>query len=195
MIAKLSSIHPYDSYTLKTITKKLVLLLALATGQQAQTLSLLRLSQIVINDEKLILRIPDRIKTSAPGRAQPFFCFSCFKNHENFCITHLTEEYIKRTRDLQPSGCDSFFISWNKPHKASTAQTISHWMRQGLGDCGIDTSIFTAHSTRYASTSKAASLDLIKRAAGWTGESHFRKTFYNRPIINPEDFCNAVLFS
>ncbi|XP_011858134.1 PREDICTED: uncharacterized protein LOC105555705 [Vollenhovia emeryi] len=97
VIAKLSSIYPYDSFTLIVITKKLVLLLALATGQRAQTLASLRLSQISVR-EKMIMRIPDWIKTSAPGRAQPFFCFSRFTDHENLCIVRLVEHYLTITR-------------------------------------------------------------------------------------------------
>lgn len=196
VIAKLSSVYPYDSVALDVITKKLVLLLALGTGHRIQTLASLRISQISL-DEKLIIRIPDRIKTSAPGRPQPFFCFSRFENHKNLCIVHLMEHYLKRTRMLRPSSCDFLFISFNKPFKAVTSQTVGRWIKQELKECGINTSVFSAHSTRHASTSRAAekgvSLDLIKRAAGWTGESQIFAKFYNRPIVSPEDFSNAVL--
>lgn len=195
VIAKLALIYPYDSYPLKAVTRKMVLLLALATGQRVQTLASLRISQIII-DEKLVIRVPDRIKTSAPGRTQPFFSFSRFKDRENLCIVRITEYYLDKTRDLRPSECDSLFISCNKPYKAVTAQTVSRWIRQELQQCGVDTTKFTAHSTRHASTSCAAkkgvTLDLIKRAAGWTGESRIFARFYNKPIINTEDFSNAI---
>lgn len=196
VIAKLSTIHPYNAIDLKTITKKLVILLALSTGHRAQTLSSIRISQISLKD-KLIIKVPDRIKTSTPGRAQPLFCFSRFIGHENLCIVQLTEAYLKITKRLRPPTCDSLFISLYKPYKSVSPQTISRWIRKGLEECGVDTSIFSAHSTRHASTSRAAekgvSLDLIKRAAGWTGQSRVFANFYNRPILNPEDFSNAVL--
>ena len=51
---------------------------------------------------------------------------------------------------------------------------------------GIDTAIFTAHSTRTASTSCAKAKGLpshvIMEAAGWHSESTFAK-FYNKCII------------
>jgi len=195
VIAKLASIYPYERLSLKDITKKLVLLLALATGHRAQTLSLIRISQISL-DEKLI--IPDRIKTSASGRSQPFFLFSRFINHENLCVIHLMEHYIELTKALRPSTCDFLFISFSKPHKAVSSQTIGRWIRLSLKECGINTSFFSAHSTRHASTSQAASkgvsTDIIKRATGWTGESQVFANFYNRPFLNPE-FSNAVLLS
>lgn len=198
VISKLSAIYPYDSCTLSTLTKKLVLLLALATGQRVQTLFLLRLSHISLVD-RLIIRVPDRIKTSAPDRSQPFFVFSRFREHENLCIVQLIENYLAKTKSLRPASMDFLFISLTRPYKAVTAQTVSRWIRQGLEECGIDTSMFSAHSTRHASTSRAAQRgvtpDLIKRAAGWTGESRVFANFYNRPIINLEDFSNAVLLS
>lgn len=196
VIAKLALIYPYDSIGMSVITRKLVLLLALGTGQRAQTLASLRTSQIFL-DEKLTILVPDRIKTSAPGRSQPYFCCSRFEGHENLCIVRLMEHYMNRTRDLRQPICDSLLIALNKPHKGVTSQTISRWIKQELDECGVDTSRFTAHSTRHASTSRAAakgiSLDLIKRAAGWTGESRVFARFYNRPVINPEEFSNAVL--
>lgn len=198
VISKLSVIYPYEGVSLKDITKKLILLLALATGHRAQTLSLLRTSQISL-EEKLIIRVPDRIKTSAPGRSQPLFLFSRFTNHENLCIVRLMEHYLELTRELRPSTCDFLFISFSKPYKAVSSQTIGRWIRLALADCGINTSIFSAHSTRHASTSQAASKrvssDIIKRAAGWTGESRVFANFYNRPLLNPEEYSNAVLLS
>ncbi|KYM99629.1 hypothetical protein ALC62_09631, partial [Cyphomyrmex costatus] len=196
VIAKLALIFPYDSLSLAVITRKLVLLLALSSGQRAQTFSSIRLSQISLN-EKLIIRIPDRIKTSAPGRYQPLLCFSRFASHENLCIVRLIEHYIDRTKNLRPLTCDFLFISLSKPFKAVTSQTISRWIKQALKECGVNTAMFSAHSTRHASTSRAAergvALDLIKRAAGWSGESQVFAKFYNRPIINPNDFSEAIL--
>ncbi|KYN13703.1 hypothetical protein ALC57_14104 [Trachymyrmex cornetzi] len=85
----------------KLITIKLALLLALRTGQRAQTLASIRLFQISTN-EKLIIRCPDRTKTSAPGRYQPFLGFSRFLEHEDLCIVHLTGHYIERTKVSLP---------------------------------------------------------------------------------------------
>ena len=52
--------------------------------------------------------------------------------------------------------------------------------------CGIDITIFTAHSTRSTSTSTADNIGLsikdIQKAAGWSGDSTFRK-YYNLPVL------------
>ena len=62
-----------------------------------------------------------------------------------------------------------------------------------MTEAGVDQK-FKAHSTRHASTSKALqkglSVDLIKRAAGWSQNSKVFCTFYNRPI--EENFASKV---
>ena len=59
---------------------------------------------------------------------------------------------------------------------------------------GIDVTVFTAHSTRISSTSKAnnvgSCLKDIEKAAGWRGSSAFRK-YYNLPLI--KNFREEIL--
>ena len=54
-----------------------------------------------------------------------------------------------------------------------------------LGQAGIDTSIFKAHSTRSAAASAAANAGIttadILRAADWSNETTFTK-FYYKPV-------------
>ena len=61
---------------------------------------------------------------------------------------------------------------------------------------GIDLTVFTAHSMRSASSSKANNIGLsvkdIAKAAGWKGESTFQK-YYNFPIV--KNFGNKILHS
>lgn len=63
---------------------------------------------------------------------------------------------------------------------------------------GIDLNLFSAHSTRSASTSKAAAsnipLGLILKTAGWTNEQTFAK-FYKKQIVDntTNNFATAVL--
>ncbi|KYN19304.1 hypothetical protein ALC57_08364 [Trachymyrmex cornetzi] len=193
VISKLATIYPYDSL------RKLVLLLALGSGQRAQSLAAIRISFISFATDRLTIRIPDRIKTSsAPGRAQPLITFIRFRDRPELCIISILQHYLSITRDLRPNGSDSLFIACVKPQMPGV-QTVSRWIRKGLEECGIQGGVFSDHSTCHASTSLAAKkrvpIDLIKRAAGWSGESQVFARFYNRPIINPDDFSKAVLLS
>ena len=57
-----------------------------------------------------------------------------------------------------------------------TSPPIGRWIKNVLGQVGIDTERLSGHSTRCASTSKArlsVSTDIILATAGWTKESTF----------------------
>ena len=64
-----------------------------------------------------------------------------------------------------------------------------------LSDAGVDTTIYSAHSTRGASASKAVSVGLsieaILKTGSWASESVFSK-HYNRPI-NREALGDSIL--
>ena len=67
-------------------------------------------------------------------------------------------------------------------------------MKDVLSSAGIDVSVFSAHSTRSASTSAAlaggASIESILKAASWSSDCTFA-TFYNKCTVD-FDFANAV---
>ena len=65
---------------------------------------------------------------------------------------------------------------------------------------GIDTSIYKAHSTRSASTSKAAqagiTIESILKVSDWSNAETFRRFYHREPEPNPEateSFTTAVL--
>ena len=73
-----------------------------------------------------------------------------------------------------------------KPHKPVSASTVGRWIKETLKAAGINTATYKAHSTRSASTSKAAlagiPTDAILKFADWSNAQTFRR-FYQR---NPE---------
>ena len=77
-------------------------------------------------------------------------------------------------------------ITYGKPHKEISSETLSRWMKGELSNARIDITIFQAHSCREASTSKARQQgieisEIVKRGC-WSKENTFIK-FYNKDII------------
>ena len=101
--------------------------------------------------------------------------------------------YLTVTTNLRSST--KLFVSYIKPYGAVTASTIGRWIKTLLERAGIDTKQFSAHSTRSASTSKAAasvSVDIILATAGWKEESTFRQ-FYKKPVAITNQMAVAIL--
>ena len=89
-------------------------------------------------------------------------------------------------------------ISFQKPYKGVTIDTISRWLRIVLKLAGIDTAKFTGYSTRAASTSAANRTNIpitkILESAGWSNATTFNK-FYNKPVNDSNNFGQLLLSS
>ncbi|KAI8433085.1 hypothetical protein MSG28_013943 [Choristoneura fumiferana] len=190
---------PNRELPIEKITKKLVVLLALCTAHRVQTLSLIKLQNIVVGSNGIEVGITDVIKTSAHGREQPVLYLPYFKENRAICPATALEDYIFVTSKLRSELTDNkLILTYRKPHKPASAQSISRWIKQVLGESGVDVATFSAHSTRHAATSTAhasgISLDTIRKAAGWSISSQTFAKFYHRPIKQDEAcFAKCVL--
>ena len=150
------------------------------------------------NKESYLFAIVDQVKRSAPHRKQPVLKLSVFKENTKLCVASVLEEYIHRTKELRTGT--KLFVTYIAPHNAVSRDTISRWIRMIMEAAGIDIKRFAPHSTRAASTSKAASvnvpLNTILETAGWCRETTFTK-FYKRQVLelvqDTDAFANAVL--
>lgn len=186
-----------SNLTLEALTHKLVTLMALASGQRLQTLSLIDIRDIHRKDEEISIKVGARIKTSGRNKPQPFLRLPYFKDDVKLCVASSLIEYLNRTAAIRGS-ITSLFITTKKPYKKASSQTLGRWIKNILIKSGIDTGLFTAHSTRHATTSAAArkglNFDTIRLAAGWSKNSKMFATVYNRPLINSDTtFAETIL--
>lgn len=188
-----------EKLPLDVLTYKLAGLVALASGQRVQTLSLIEINNIEEREEGIIIKIPKRVKTSSKNSVQPTMDFPFYEEDPRVCVARTMQIYLKRTEKLRKESAENLFLTFKKPHHNASSQTISRWIKNLLKKSGLDTTIFTAHSTRHASTSAAArqgvSVDTIRLAAGWRKNSETFARFYQRPILHKRDFAHAVLNS
>ncbi|VEN36023.1 unnamed protein product [Callosobruchus maculatus] len=183
--------------SLEILTQKCVTLLALASGQRLQTLSLIDIRNIHHIDNRIDIHISARIKTSGRNRLQPSLQLPYFEKDPNLCVARTLLAYLKRTEAIRGS-ITSLFLTIRKPYKKASTQTLGRWVKDILAKSGIDTKKFTAHSTRHAATSAAArkglNFDTIRLAAGWSKNSKMFAEVYNRPlVVENETFAETIL--
>ena len=138
---------------LKLLTFKLVMLLALVSGQRVQTLSWLNLRFSYRVYDSLIFIIPDLTKTSGPGKIAAQVVLSQYDQNKKICVIRCLTKYLSRT--LKHRSSSKLFLSLQKPFRPVGSQTLSRWIKIILRMSGVRTDIFGAHSTRSASSSKA----------------------------------------
>lgn len=195
VLCYLSGLYPYESLTLRDLTLKLLMLLLLVSSQRGQTIHLLDLNSLVISEEEYVFHVLDHTKTSKPG--QPYYKLKIipYNINPNICPLACLIEYIKRTKPLRGSNT-KLFISYVKPFKPVSRDTISRWTNTVLDQSGVDTNVYKAHSTRAASTSKATRgnvpIDQVMANAGWKSAQTFFK-FYNKPLESSASVTDVVL--
>lgn len=195
----ISSLPDNDDLSLLQLSCKLLSLLAIITAHRMQTFSLIEVNNIEIKDSEnlILIKIPRRIKTSGKNRLQPLLRLPYFKENTKICTAATLKSYLDRTKVIR--GKEKFlFLSCKKPHKRVTTDTLSRWVSQTLAGAGLNTDIFTAHSTRHASTSAAKrngiNLDTIRKRSSWTENSSTFAKFYDRPLGEPQDvFAKAIV--
>lgn len=194
-----SNWYPNRDLSREKITKKLVILLAICTAQRVQTISLIKLENICINSSGINIAIKDIIKTSAAGRDQPTIFLPYFRDNPRICPATVLEDYLHVTKEDRPANVSNLLITVKRPYKGATAQSISRWIKQALAESGVDVGTFSAHSTRHAATSAAhaagLSIDIIRKAAGWTNTSKVFAKFYQRPIADDNTFAQSILLN
>ena len=168
------------------------MLLALVTGQRAQTLHALKVCDMNLEDELVSFTLSTPLKNRGVGEVIELVPFE----DKKLCVVSLLHEYLFKTKDIR-KGHDELFLSINKPHGPVTVDTIRRWVLTVLKDAGVNTSVFKAHSTRSASCSaafrKKVSLKAILKAGLWRSHNVFTK-FYNRDVQEIDgSFAKGVL--
>ena len=173
---------------LEELTLKLTTFLCILSGQRSQSIGALFPKHMHKSETTFTFYIPKIIKTTTPRFHQEPLEFEAFPQERKLCVHTCLSDYLQRTEGIRENlGMDNttLILSYQYPHHPVKSATLARYVKNFLGQAGIDLTVFTAHSTRSASSSKANNLGLslkdISKAAGWKGHSTFQQ-FYKFPI-------------
>lgn len=141
---------PNEELALDKLSWKLILLLALVTGHRVQTFSLIKIQNIEEKEDRLEIKITERIKTSKVKENRlvlPTLVLPFFQEDVLICPATTLQFYLRKTEQLRGQE-EKLFIACKRPFKKVTTQTLSRWIKEGLKMSAIDAELFSAHSTR-----------------------------------------------
>lgn len=192
----LQKLSPVKELSLKLLTHKLVMLIALTLASRTQSIHLLSIENMSKCYDTYILHYSGLLKQSRPGSTNPVAELKAYPIDRRLCVIFALKEYLKRTEFLRQSKT-CLFVSYVKPHNAVSRDTVSRWLRTVMFNSGIDCNRFKTHSIRSAATSKAklnfVPIDKIMKVAGWSNTKTFG-TYYNKPVQDDRSrFSEAVL--
>lgn len=136
------------------------------------------------------------LKTTRAGSASTLLFLPRFVDNPELCLFTTLKVYLERTKVLR-GNTKKLFITTTKPYRAASKDSVNRWAKNVLQASGIDTSIFTTHSTRHASTSlamaKGINIDTIHKSAGWSQNSKVFQRFYNVPFVSDQRQFSQIL--
>ena len=172
--------------------------------RRTQALFTLSVDNIVFKENKVILLPNKTMKHTKANRPLESLIYHHYSDNEKLCIVKCLQSYIGIRNTLVTRDIRDLIISYGKPHKPVSSETISRWIKDELSKAGVDTSVSKAHGWRSASSSKAGDAGIfvseILEKGGWKSVQTF-KTFYYRGIINSEDvdfelsYVSPILYS
>ena len=162
------------------------------TGQRVQTINCLNLDYVKIPSDKVVLFVPETLKTTRPGHHLPPIELKTFKDSELCVVAHF-KKYIKIKALFRNIGTNQLLLSFVQRYKPISNTTLSKWCVTVMKESVIIGNIFGSHSARSVSTSKCKILGLsfkeIAKSAEWSNEKTFAQ-IYDRPI--QEDYSNYL---
>lgn len=193
VVSYMASLGENSSLPLSKLSHKTAVLLALASLLRVSELASINFQSVTFSSSGVNFTLLKPRKAQHSGPLQSIFIPSL--REPGCCPVETIKAYVDATAPHRNhSNINSLFVSCNKPHRNITSNTVSGWIRSSLAAAGIDTSVFSAHSTRGASASKALaagiSIDAILKTGNWARESTFNK-FYKRNSI--PSLASAVL--
>ena len=186
-----------DTCSLKFLTLKVCFLLAITSARRTDDKLSIAPSKCRILHDKVIL-VPDMlIKQDRPAHVGIPIEVEAFEN-EHLCLVKLLPRYLTKVEELRQEGCDSLFLTFVRPHRRPTSQTISRWLVQ-LIKLAHEASLVpvgkvTGHSTRALSPSwaefRGVAVSEIIRVADWASAKTYYQ-FYRKQI--PRSLTSSVL--
>lgn len=188
VLAYLKTLTPDEELSLKVLTLKLVMLMALILASRCHSLHLLSIENMRKESSKYILRYSGPLKQSRPGLSIPCVELKDFLPDRRISVYHVLNMYLQKTSVIR-GDVNNLFISYVKPYKPVTSSTIGRWIRSVMKSSGIDCEKYKAHSVRSASVSRAKNCQIpiqdIMKTAGWSSARTFSQ-FYDKKIDNIE---------
>ena len=198
VIRYLKTMGENDTLSLKQLSQKLALLMALVDASRISELQALDLRYRSYRPEGVVFHMPTLGKKRIVGAPPKQVMFGAFPGDGRLCVVKNLKQYEGLTtqhREKEPGSPQPLFLSYIRPHGPVTAQRIGHWLKEIMGKAGVDTAVFKAHSVRGASSTAASEkgvlIEDILRTADWSTDSTFRR-FYYRPTQDNR-YAQAVL--
>ena len=169
-------------------------LLAILSLNRTSELTYLGIRNIVFKENSVIFHFSKLNKFLKKGISP---LLKGFEKAE-LCVIRCLKQYLLITNLLRSEKTIQLLVSYIALYNLVSVYTVSRCLKEFLRHSGVDISIFTGHSTRAASASKAKRLGLslpeILKRSQWTNSTTFETWTANQLWIIQWKFCKVNSF-
>ena len=180
--------QPEDEFlSLRDLSLKVCMLMALTSASRASELHKLKISMMLDKGDEMEFHIGELTKGRKVGDGPLVIRFVQYEAEPKLNVVHCLRTYLDTTEELRAAGTagEQLLISFKQPHGALAKSSVARWLKIAMQEAGIDTSVFQAHSTRAAATSRAENLGLsvqqIMERANWKRAMTFKR-YYHKEV-------------
>lgn len=119
------------------------MLIALTCATRTQSIHLLSVNNVHKLSSEFVIEIEGLLKQSRPGYRNPQIHLKACPPDRRLCVFTVLKEYLYRTKLLHKDS-SKLLISYVKPHKDVSRDTVARWIKTVLHRSGIDTKIYGA---------------------------------------------------
>ena len=196
VISYLRGLGETSNLSLKLLTLKLNALLSILTSQRISSLHSLLTSRTTLTRDGVAFVPAWLLKHHRQGKKIKPIVVKAYPADPQVCVVSTLRIYL----DKRLGDSDQLLQCHRRPYGPASKDTIARWLKQVLKDSGVDTSVYSAHSYRGASTSAANRVSVpIHKILGrgqWSSEDTWRN-HYHLPVegyaSEDEDYTEELL--
>ncbi|PFX21005.1 hypothetical protein AWC38_SpisGene14530 [Stylophora pistillata] len=157
----MASLGTNDLLTLKILSLKLGLLLALTSMERVSETVSHYLRYRRLTPDGVVFDLSELTKKSRFHQGPKASFHASSPDNPKLCVVDCLKEYEGGTEPLRAhserSKANKLLLSYIRPHRPISSESLSRWLVSFLSSAGVDTTIFKAHSVRGAASSAAMS--------------------------------------
>ena len=124
-----------DRNDFATISKKLVTLFTLLSGQRVSTLHKFKRSMMQVLPDRIIFHLSGNLKQSRPANPPEPIIFHQYPHDGELCpVAAFRQYHLTCTAIVGNQFDDSIFLCHRKPNAPATIDTLARWVKQS-NDC------------------------------------------------------------
>ena len=122
--------------------EKLTVQLLILSEQRKKNLLAIDIDNVKIYEDKLIILPNSSLKHTKPSRPLHATVYHKYNRNPKLSVVECAKLYIEIRNELVPSEIKQFLVTYEKPHKAASDDTISRWNKNTISSAGINIAVF-----------------------------------------------------